>query len=162
MSLRARAIHRQMPGRRAVLEAARLPRQSPTFILLCAAACAPLSACESTRGSISRQTSLLAASGFDVKPADSPERQNELSSLPPNRFVMRAKGDHVVYLYADPVVCDCLYVGDQMAYNTYKRFEFERHIADQQQLTAQMYQSRWDWSRWRWGPWGWDARFSWW
>ncbi|HWG77733.1 MAG TPA: hypothetical protein VN660_13215 [Steroidobacteraceae bacterium] len=68
----------------------------------------------------------------------------------------------MVYLYADPVVCDCLYVGDQMAYNTYKRFEFERHIADQQQLTAQMYQSRWDWSRWRWGPWGWDARFSWW
>jgi hypothetical protein len=121
-----------------------------------------LSACETIRGRVTQQENLLAAAGFDVKPANTRGRQTELSELPADRFVARAKGDHLVYLYADPVVCDCLYVGDQNAFNAYKREVFQQHIADQQQLTAEMYNQPWGWGVWSWGPWGLGPRFWWW
>jgi hypothetical protein len=105
---------------------------------------------------------LLAAAGFDVRPAATPEAEAELKSLPANKFVTRAKGDHVEYLYADPLVCNCLYTGDQKAFGTYKREVFERNLADQQQMTAQMYREppNW-WYGWNWGPWGWSGP-AWW
>lgn len=120
------------------------------------------SACESTRHQVNQQEDLLSAAGFSMKPADTPQRQEELRKLPANKFVTHSKNDHVVYLYADPIVCNCLYVGDQNAYNAYKREVFEQHIADQQQLTAQLYSQPWGWDGWNWGPWGWRERFWWW
>lgn len=121
-----------------------------------------LAGCASTRDVIGHQEDLLAAAGFEVRPANTPARQEEIKALPPNKFVMRAKDDHVAYLYADPIVCNCLYVGDQKNYNNYKRYEFEHNIANQQELTAQLYQQSWDWRRWNWGPWGLQRRFFWW
>jgi hypothetical protein len=29
-----------------------------------------------------------------------------------------------------------------------------KHIVDEQQMTAQMYQDNWDWGGWDWGRWG--------
>lgn len=121
-----------------------------------------LSACASMSSRVKNQENLLAAAGFDVHPATTSEREAELKSLPPDKFVTRAKDDHVEYLYADPLVCNCLYTGDQRAFDNYKHEVFERHIANQQQLTAEMYQEppAW-WYGWRWGPWGW-AGPAWW
>lgn len=133
----------------------------PTLIAIAGAALL-LSACETTRNRVSQQEDLLSAAGFSMKPADTPKRQEELRRLPPDRFVAHSKGDHVVYLFADPVVCDCLYVGDQNAFNAYKHEVFEQHIADEQQLTAEMYTQPWGWGGWDWGPWGWGPRFWWW
>lgn len=62
---------------------------------------------------------------------------------------------------ADPVVCDCLCVGDQSAFNAYKRKVFQQHIADQRQLTAEMYQQPWGWGGCNWGV-GLGPRFWWW
>jgi hypothetical protein len=31
--------------------------------------------------------------------------------------------DKIRYVYADPDVCDCLYVGSQHAYERYKQFD---------------------------------------
>lgn len=125
-------------------------------------ALAGLAACASMPSRVRNKENLLAAAGFDMHPATTPEREAELKSLPPNKFVTRTKGDHVEYLYADPLVCNCLYTGDQKAFGNYKHEVFERQIADEQQLTAQMYSEPpgW-WGRWRWGPWGW-AGPAWW
>jgi hypothetical protein len=124
--------------------------------------CLVLVACESVQSRVSNQEDLLAAAGFDAKPANTPSREAELRRLPSNKFVTRTKDDHFEYIYADPVVCNCLYVGDQSAFNAYKRELFQRNIADEQQLTAEMYQGPWSWDGWSWGPWGWGPRFWWW
>ena len=130
-----------------------------SLVITSLVACAGLLACETTQRRISEKEDLLAAAGFSMKPADTPEREAALKSLPPNKFVPKSKGDQVEYLYADPIVCNCLYVGDQNAFNAYKREVFERNLADQAQLTAQTYQQAFDWAGWDWGPWGWRGRW---
>ena len=121
-----------------------------------------LAACASMSGRVQSKEDLLAAAGFDMHPATTAQREAELKSLPPNKFVTREKGDHVEYFYADPLVCNCLYTGDQKAFDNYKREVFERNIADEQELTAQMYREPpgW-WDGWRWGPWGWRGPIWW-
>ncbi len=71
------------------------------FIAVCIPACSLLLACQSLQGRISGKEDMLAAAGFKVLPANTPERESELETLPINKFVTRAKGDHVEYLYAD-------------------------------------------------------------
>jgi hypothetical protein len=63
----------------------------------------------------------LAAAGFVQRKADSPERIAALKSLPPHQFVLRNSNGSVKYLYADPIACDCIYVGGQSAYNQYRQ-----------------------------------------
>ena len=95
----------------------------------------------------------LAAAGFILRPANTPERVAMLKRLPANRFVRREHGDVVHYVYADPIVCSCLYVGTQQAYSQYLRDRQQQQIADQQQLAAQEYDdAAWNWGAW--GPWG--------
>jgi hypothetical protein len=119
-----------------------------------------LCACQSLRGTVSNQEDLLAAAGFDARPANSPAREAALKRLPPNKFVTKTKGDRFEYVYADPIVCNCLYVGDQRAFDAYKQELLERHIADEQQVAAEMYEGPWVWESWDWAPWG--PRAWWW
>jgi len=117
---------------------------------LAAVSIATMAACVTTHDRISRREGDLAAAGFVVKPADTSERRLMLSLLPRNRFVQRTHDGVVHYVYADPVVCKCLYVGTQQAYGAFKKHEEDRHLADEQEMTAQMYSD----PAWRWGPWG--------
>jgi len=113
-----------------------------------------LSACETQRQIITEHEDRLSAAGFIIKPANTPERQAMFARLPADKFVMRQNGDSIHYAYADPLVCGCLYVGTQQAYNRYKANELAQHLADEQQLTAQTYSD----ASWSWGAWGsWDS-----
>jgi hypothetical protein len=110
-----------------------------------------LCACETQR--VTNREDNLAAAGFILHLADTPEKQAMLKRLPPHRFVQRWKGDVVHYVYADPLVCSCLYVGTQAAYNQYKSDRQQEQIVDAQQTEAQAYSdAAWNWSAW--GPWG--------
>jgi hypothetical protein len=112
-----------------------------------------LSGCMTPQERVSVHEDNLAAAGFIVRPANTPERQAMLKRLPPHKFVMRTKGDVVHYVYADPLVCGCLYVGTQQAYNQYKRDQQQKHLVDEQQMTAEDYSDpAWSWGSW--GPWG--------
>lgn len=129
----------------------RLPRASVALGALLALAA--LGACESQQQMIAEHEDRLAAAGFVVRPANTPERQAMLVRLPPHTFVMRQNGDAVHYVYADPLVCGCLYVGTQQAYNQYKANQLAQHLADEQLMTAQAYSdAAWSWQAW--GPWG--------
>jgi hypothetical protein len=111
-----------------------------------------LTACETQQQRVEQREDLLSAAGFVVRPANTPERQDMLHRLPPHTFVQRVKGDVVHYVYADPLVCGCLYVGSQQAYNQYKANQLQQHLADEQQMTAQTYSdATWNWGAW--GPW---------
>jgi hypothetical protein len=112
-----------------------------------------LSGCVTTREAVSQNEDHLAAAGFLMRPASTPERQEMLNHLPPHRFVQRTHGDTVHYVYADPLVCDCLYVGSQQAYSKYKQYLQQKQLADEQETTAQLYSDpAWNWGAW--GPWG--------
>jgi hypothetical protein len=69
---------------------------------------------------------MLAVAGFHMRPADTPERQEDLRSLPPHRIVSRTKGGNVGYMYEDPDNCHCVYVGGSKEYSEYERLRVER------------------------------------
>jgi len=125
------------------------------WIVPCASLCVALllASCATQEEKVSWREDSLAAAGFVVRPANTPERQRMLKRLPPFHFVMRSRGDTVHFVYADPLVCGCLYVGSQDAYNRYKRDRQQQQLADEQQMTAQAYaDASWNWAAW--GPWG--------
>lgn len=116
-------------------------------------ACGALNACQTQQQIVTEHEDNLAAAGFIVWPANTPERRAMLNRLPPHRFVQRVNGDTVHYVYADPLVCACLYVGTQQAFNQYKLHQQQQNLADENQMTAQMYSdTAWNWDAW--GPWG--------
>lgn len=109
-----------------------------------------LAACVTEQERVQDTENLLAAAGFDAVPATTPERQQEMAGLPPNKLLSRTQGNKLVYFYADPLVCKCLYIGDQAAYGRYQSELFQRQIADEQRLAAQSYEN----AAWNWGAWG--------
>lgn len=112
-----------------------------------------LAACTTPQERVSQKEDHLAAAGFDVRSANTPERQAMLNRLPPHRFVQRAHGSTFDYVYADPLVCDCLYTGTQQAYDRYRFYLQQKQLVDQQETTAQLYSDgAWNWGGW--GPWG--------
>lgn len=112
-----------------------------------------IAACQTAQERIEHHEDNLAAAGFIIRPANTPERQAMLQRLPAHKFVQRVHGDTIHYVYADPSVCGCLYVGTQQAYNQYKRDQQQKHLADEQQMSAAEYSdAAWSWNAW--GPWG--------
>ena len=71
---------------------------------------------------------MLVAAGFHMRLADTPEPQEDLRSIPPYRIVSRTKDHNVVYMYADPDNCHCVYVGGSKEYSEYERRRVEREI----------------------------------
>jgi len=125
-----------------------------TRVAILAARASPvlLGGCETQQQRITAKEDRLSAAGFIIKPANTAPRQAMLKQLPPNKFLKRENGDTVHYVYADPIVCGCLYVGTQPAYNQFKSNEVAQRLADERQLTAETYaDSTWNWGAW--GPW---------
>jgi hypothetical protein len=111
-----------------------------------------LTACQTSQQQVEQHEDLLSAAGFLVRPANTPGRQSMLNRLPAHKFVQRVNGNVVHYVYADPLVCGCLYVGSQQAYDRYRANQLQQHLADEQQMAAQTYSdSNWNWDAW--GPW---------
>jgi hypothetical protein len=112
-----------------------------------------VSACQTPQQAVSEHEDNLAAAGFIIRPANTPQRQAMLNRLPSHKFVQQVRGDTVHFVYADPLVCDCLYVGSQQAYDQYRRDQHQKRLVDEQQMNAQMYSdAAWSWNAW--GPWG--------
>jgi len=106
--------------------------------------------CASQQQLVGQKEDLLAAAGFQIRIADSPHRLAAMRSLPPNKFVTKVVNGQPLYLYADPLVCRCVYFGNQQNWAAYRQEVLAKQLADEAQMTALMYQSEWDW-----GPWGW-------
>ncbi len=110
-----------------------------------------------TRQVVEQKEDLLSAAGFRVKPANTPERRESLRSLPPHELVHDEMDGREVWVYADPLVCNCLYVGTPEAYQRYQRLNVQQNIAHSRLMAARMY-SRPMGMRgmgpYGWGPWG--------
>jgi hypothetical protein len=82
------------------------------------------------RHEITEQERLLTAAGFRIRPPDAPELQQDLRSMPRHRIVRQTRDGGVVYVYADPDDCRCVYVGGDTEYAEYERLiRMEREFA---------------------------------
>ena len=115
-----------------------------------------LAGCAAMRQERARdKENMLAAAGFQMKPADTPKRVAHLQMLTPLKLLPYTRTDgKLLYVYADPKGCNCLYVGDETAYQRYRALEQQQRIAQEQMATAQMNaDSAMDWGLW--GPYWW-------
>lgn len=99
---------------------------------------------------VSGKESNLAAAGFIVKPASTPERQAMLARVPAKKLLQRVNGDTVHYVYADPRGCNCIYVGSQAAYQAYNQQRQQQGLVDEAQNINASYSD----PSWNWGAWG--------
>ncbi len=105
--------------------------------------CTAASAC----AQVQNKEDMMAAAGFTVVPANTPQREEELAKMPPHKFIQQMHNNAVMFVYADPTLCGCLYVGNQAAYDRYRANAFVQQITNEQEMTAQM-------NSFDWGPWG--------
>jgi hypothetical protein len=102
------------------------------------------------RDEAQQKESILSASGFQMKPADTPERLAHLKTMTPLKLVPHMKDGKLLYVYADPVSCKCLFVGDEQAYQRYQALAIKQQLAQEQMMTAQMNED----AAMNWGLWG--------
>src|SRR2546425_12335776 len=108
-----------------------------------------LTGCATIHRSEARSTEqLLAAAGFVMRPADTVERQQRLAARPPYRLESHTKDGKVVYAYADPDRCKCLYVGGAKEYSEYQHLRLQRQIAADEACAGPLGDIDWD----LWGP----------
>ena len=58
---------------------------------------------------------LLENSGFVIRPALTTRQLDRLRLLPPGQFIARTKNGQRYFLYADPDLCKCVFVGNALA-----------------------------------------------
>ena len=123
-----------------------------TRLALVAVAVSLLPACTYIkREDADKVESTLAAAGFKMKVADTPERLAKLQALPVRKIFTKQRDGEPIYLYADAEFCKCLYAGRQEQYDTYRRMAMEQQIAQEQVQAAEMNENAaMDWGMW--GP----------
>ena len=73
----------------------------------------------------------LAAAGFQMQMANTPERLAHLKTLPQRKLFPTRKDDNLVYVYADATSCECIYAGSETDYQQYQRISLRqdgRHL----------------------------------
>lgn len=120
---------------------------------------AAIAGCAAIQGEEAKSTEeMLAAAGFIIVSADTPEKLNMLNTLAPNKIQFSVRDNKPLYIYADPYNCKCMWTGDQAAYNRYERMVYESNLVNEEQEAAMMAEQAefgpglWGWAG---GPWGW-------
>ncbi len=88
---------------------------------------------------------MLQAAGFDALPATTPQQIAQLKSLPALQMGNYIDANGVAhYWMADPDSCNCLFHGDEAAYQRYENIKLQNQMAerDRQAIAAQQYQQQ--------------------
>jgi hypothetical protein len=116
-----------------------------------------VAACASEETEVRSTEQMLAAAGFQMVPADTIERHNQLELTPSHQLLTLAtppgSSSPVAHVYADPDVCHCLWVGNPQNYQRFQQLAFQQQLAAERLQAAQLEASGpidWD----LWGPWG--------
>jgi hypothetical protein len=62
----------------------------------------------------------LEDTGFVMRPALTPRQLERVKLLPPHQFIARTKNGQRYFLYADPDLCKCIFVGNALAMANYQ------------------------------------------
>jgi hypothetical protein len=98
---------------------------------------------------------MLAAAGFQMKLANTPERMKKAEGLAQRKFTKGPYRDGTVrYVYADAKYCKCIYAGSEQAYSRYWKMAMQSAIATDEADAAMAQELYGDSSAWGpWGPW---------
>jgi hypothetical protein len=88
---------------------------------------------------------LLAAAGFHMKEATTPEQLANLQGMTQREVVVHQQDGEPRYVYADAQDCKCVYVGSEKNYDEFQRLSVRQEIAEEN-MDASL-----DWGMW--GPW---------
>ena len=89
------------------------------------------------RGAIDTERT-LAAAGFQMKLADTPEKLTHLGTLEPQRkLVSYTQDGETRYVWADGKYCKCLYAGSEQAYQRYQNLAIQQKLGKEQLLAAE-------------------------
>ncbi|MCA0246914.1 MAG: hypothetical protein LCH93_09880 [Proteobacteria bacterium] len=102
---------------------------------------------------------MLADSGFKIVSLKTPGQAASFKKLPPHKLTRKTYQGKTVWLYADPTMCGCLYMGTQDAYNAYIKEASRQMIAQAMKANYQddpysptamdaQVDSDWDWGEW--------------
>jgi hypothetical protein len=79
---------------------------------------------------------MLVRAGFQVHAADTPKKLEFLKSLPQNALIHKTCNGKMFYFYADGSSCQCLYVGDENAYQRFKQSVKEEQMDERIETTS--------------------------
>ncbi len=84
---------------------------------------------------------VLSAAGFHLVPADSQKKQEISASMPPlTMHYYMAKDGKPRYWFADPYVCNCVYEGDEKAYQRYQNLRLQQKLVKEEERAAELNQ----------------------
>jgi hypothetical protein len=83
---------------------------------------------------VARMEALMIKAGFQVRRADTPERLEHLKTLAPLKIVRHDREGTPHYVFADPDGCQCVYVGNEAAYQRYQKLAQESQAAAVQKI----------------------------
>jgi len=113
-------------------------------------------ACAHSKDTTNVQT-MLAAAGFQMKLADTPEKLSYVQSFAQRKIipVQRAGETEPRYVWADAQDCKCMYVGTQSQYQAFANLAVQEKIARENYEAAQLAATVDGWQP-GWGPeWWW-------
>ncbi len=131
-------------------------KQHAMMFFLIACGMTMMTGCQTIRNNNAiAKEEMLEAAGFQMKQAQTPEQLADVQGLPQRKFVPHTRDGHVMYVYADAVTCQCIYVGTENNYQKYQKMAFEKNITDEQEMTAEENSvTSLNWGSWGpWGPW---------
>jgi hypothetical protein len=88
--------------------------------------CLAIGCAESSNHRARRLEPILAQAGFRVVPANTPTRAQRLNEMTPLKLSYFSRKGNPSYWFADPYVCNCVYVGSEQNYNRFRQLELER------------------------------------
>lgn len=101
------------------------------------------------------EENLLGAAGFKIVAADTKERIAMLQTMTPERIRPTTRDGKTYYVYPDPDNCQCLWVGDEKAFQEYQRLRLERRIDDENLAASEDEEDAAELNWEVWGPWMW-------
>jgi hypothetical protein len=91
----------------------------------------------------------LSAAGFQLRPADTPKKLTQLQTLTQRKIIRHRHEGKLLYLYADATYCQCLYVGNEQAYQKFRGLALQKQIGEEQRRVERQDQPvHIDWEDW--------------
>jgi hypothetical protein len=97
---------------------------------------------ESHRERAQRLEPMLAQAGFRRVPANTPARQQKLSDMTSLRINYMPQNGKSSYWFADPYVCQCLYVGNEKNFEQFKQLKQANQEEQAQEVTDMAEQTK--------------------
>ncbi|GLS20793.1 hypothetical protein GCM10007874_38100 [Labrys miyagiensis] len=108
---------------------------SVTTLAMALSACAAI-----TAEKVDEKEARLSAAQFVRNQANTPAKLAKAQALPQNHMFIVTKGSKNYYVYADVAGCQCVYVGNEAAYQQYQALRIQQNVAREEVLAAELNQ----------------------